>query len=462
MGKRALLLIIGCFLGLQVMTQTPHEVSVHVGGGLSSLMMEPGEGNASPNFGMQFGAGYFYHINSKWSVGSGVEVGTFNTIYTLDEFSYSFPVQNSIGETFDYAVSLQGYKEKLSAQFLQIPVLVKYEFSAGKSRFYVSGGLKVGIPTGRQYDYSASRLATSGYYEYEDFEYTEQKIWTFGSRSIIGKGDLMQKTAFLLSLETGMRWFLTTRLDLISSVYFNYGLNNILQSDNTNIVHYDATGLSMHSAANSVNPATGMQMIEKAIPMSVGLKVGIAFKGDRKKPVQKEEEEDAEAIARQQAAAEEAEKERRFIEQERLRIEQEQQEETKRQVEEQIRKEEEHYQHVVEVIEAPVNNFVLGQVTIPETFKEEIDEKADVLRSTPVLNIICIGHTCDLGTDEVNYRIGMKRAEAVRDYLISEGIDAGRIRIESHGPKEPLVPNTSEENRRKNRRVEIKLVEKED
>jgi outer membrane protein OmpA-like peptidoglycan-associated protein len=74
----------------------------------------------------------------------------------------------------------------------------------------------------------------------------------------------------------------------------------------------------------------------------------------------------------------------------------------------------------------------------------------------PSINIICIGHTCDIGTMEQNKAVGLKRAQAFAQELIDRGVSPDRIECQSKWFLEPLVPNTSEKNREINRRVEIK------
>jgi outer membrane protein OmpA-like peptidoglycan-associated protein len=65
------------------------------------------------------------------------------------------------------------------------------------------------------------------------------------------------------------------------------------------------------------------------------------------------------------------------------------------------------------------------------------------------------GHTCDLGTDRLNVRIGRERADLAKDYLVEKGVAPSRIQTFSKGESEPLFPNINEVNRRKNRRLEI-------
>ncbi|MEM1135590.1 MAG: OmpA family protein [Bacteroidota bacterium] len=70
-------------------------------------------------------------------------------------------------------------------------------------------------------------------------------------------------------------------------------------------------------------------------------------------------------------------------------------------------------------------------------------------------NIVVIGHTDNVGKAENNLALGKKRANAVKEILTSENIDASRIEVKSLGETQPLEDNESETGRQKNRRVEI-------
>lgn len=67
------------------------------------------------------------------------------------------------------------------------------------------------------------------------------------------------------------------------------------------------------------------------------------------------------------------------------------------------------------------------------------------------------GHTCDLGTDPHNERLGMERALSMKGFLQKHGFANGQTTYQSMGETTPLKPNDSEENRKKNRRVEITI-----
>lgn len=66
------------------------------------------------------------------------------------------------------------------------------------------------------------------------------------------------------------------------------------------------------------------------------------------------------------------------------------------------------------------------------------------------------GHTDDVGKADYNLRLSNERAEAVKAWLVAHGIEGGRIAARGYGDTRPLVPNTSDENRFKNRRVELR------
>jgi outer membrane protein OmpA-like peptidoglycan-associated protein len=90
---------------------------------------------------------------------------------------------------------------------------------------------------------------------------------------------------------------------------------------------------------------------------------------------------------------------------------------------------------------------------------EIINAFGEALKQNADLRIRIIGHTDNVGKDDYNKQLSAKRAEAVRTYLISKfEILSDRIQTEGKGATSPAVPNTTEEGRAKNRRVEfIKL-----
>lgn len=85
----------------------------------------------------------------------------------------------------------------------------------------------------------------------------------------------------------------------------------------------------------------------------------------------------------------------------------------------------------------------------------ELNEVASVMKANPDLKVELDGHTCDRGPEKYNQKLSERRAKAVLDYLVNNGIDPQRLSWKGYGETQPAYPNTSEENRAKNRRVEL-------
>lgn len=92
----------------------------------------------------------------------------------------------------------------------------------------------------------------------------------------------------------------------------------------------------------------------------------------------------------------------------------------------------------------------------PESF-EELDRVAKMLEDNPKITIELSAHTDDTGNDDSNLKLSDKRAKSVMDYMVSKGIKAERMTAKGYGETQPLVPNDSDENRAKNRRVQFKI-----
>lgn len=102
----------------------------------------------------------------------------------------------------------------------------------------------------------------------------------------------------------------------------------------------------------------------------------------------------------------------------------------------------------------------MGDTLLTPATRLQLSGIVSLLQAHPDIVLEIQGHTCDIGTDAANERIGLARAMAVANYLESHGISANRIHALSKGDAEPLAPNTSEANRRQNRRVMFIASEK--
>ena len=90
--------------------------------------------------------------------------------------------------------------------------------------------------------------------------------------------------------------------------------------------------------------------------------------------------------------------------------------------------------------------------------KKSLDELTSKLGDMNLEVIIAVGHTDSIGTDAYNQKLSIRRAESVKAYLQSKGIDANRVYTEGKGEKQPVADNKDSAGRAKNRRVEIEVV----
>jgi OOP family OmpA-OmpF porin len=90
--------------------------------------------------------------------------------------------------------------------------------------------------------------------------------------------------------------------------------------------------------------------------------------------------------------------------------------------------------------------------------KAKLDDLASKVKAINLEVIIAVGHTDSVGTDAYNQKLSVRRAEAVKAYLVSRGIEKNRVYTEGKGEKQPVADNKTAEGRAKNRRVEIEVV----
>ncbi len=91
---------------------------------------------------------------------------------------------------------------------------------------------------------------------------------------------------------------------------------------------------------------------------------------------------------------------------------------------------------------------------------EQLDQLVDLLRQYPTLKLKIAGHTDRVGDRRMNLFLSDTRAGEVFNYLVDKGIAATRLRFQGYGHSRPVAPSDTEENRQKNRRVEVWVVEK--
>tara|TARA_Y100000589_G_C27189169_1_gene644020 strand:- start:1119 stop:3902 length:2784 start_codon:yes stop_codon:yes gene_type:complete len=103
-------------------------------------------------------------------------------------------------------------------------------------------------------------------------------------------------------------------------------------------------------------------------------------------------------------------------------------------------------------------NFKFDKANISSSSKKVIYEVHEFLNKYPNINIEISGHTDNVGESNYNLKLSEKRANKIKDELISLGIDSGRINTIAHGENQPLFSNNSNNNKQMNRRVVFSII----
>ena len=103
-------------------------------------------------------------------------------------------------------------------------------------------------------------------------------------------------------------------------------------------------------------------------------------------------------------------------------------------------------------------SFDFNSANIKSTFQFSLNKIADIMSRYPQTQIVVVGHTDNVGSDQYNLELSLRRANAVADYLIVRGVETSRLGTEGRGEMEPIASNITVTGRSQNRRVEIFVV----
>jgi len=251
------------------------------------------------------------------------------------------------------------------------------------------------------------------------------------------------KPGAMASLATGVSFPLSACMRLYTGVYADYSLTNVYKKDGSgSMLPYSATGV------NNIAPGTVLNMegTGAAKPIAFGIQVKLGFGHKKSKPAP------AAPVAETPAPAPKAQPEPEVKKDTQANAVQPVEEVKQPAPAPTITEEEK------TAVQQPLEFGKIGSTTVPEGLKSRLDSIADIMKKYPDMRVSVVGHTCDIASVATNYKVGLKRAQEVAAYLESKGIAANRIDVSSMGETQPMVPNTSEKNRRMNRRVVITVL----
>lgn len=102
--------------------------------------------------------------------------------------------------------------------------------------------------------------------------------------------------------------------------------------------------------------------------------------------------------------------------------------------------------------------FEFGSSTVSKESLKLLEDIAQQLKRHPDIKLEISGHTDDIGGDDFNMRLSLERAKSVKNELVKMGINSRRLTVKGYGKTKPIMPNDSDENRKRNRRTEFTVV----
>lgn len=113
---------------------------------------------------------------------------------------------------------------------------------------------------------------------------------------------------------------------------------------------------------------------------------------------------------------------------------------------------------VATALNLQIINFEPYSSEIPEINKSILDQAAALIRRAPQVNLVIEGHTDNVGTAQDNKELSVKRAQAVMNYLIKQGVDPAKLQAVGMGAEKPIADNSTPEGQFKNRRIEFTVL----
>ena len=462
MKQKIISIILVLCICLPLTAQHRHEFSANIGGGLSTLNYKPTLGKFTGGYGGEAGLGYHYFFSPNWGIGTGVNFALYNSETTSDNVffgRFNTTTSNTFaGRAIEFAYSFGDYKEEISATMLTIPLMVQYQ-TGGKIGLFAAVGGKVGIPLSANNKLTTGTLTTSAYFPDWHVTYDDLPQYGFGTYDGLSKeNDFKLKTAVMLSAELGAKFRFGNSMYLYVGGYLDYGLNDIRKQEGTGLAFAYTPGAASYPEGFAINGSLA-EMSDKISPLAIGGKIRVSF-GSKAfdevrevappAPVEQPQVDEA-ALARERAAAEAA----------RLEAEARAKAEAEARAAAEAAAREKAAQEALanadrNAMQAPIDGYTVSQVRLSKDQQNTLDEKIEILKRRPDWTVHIDGHTCEIGGNVVNERVGLARAEAAKKYMIEKGIDASRIvSVASKRDTQPVVSNTNEANRKINRRVTL-------
>ncbi len=474
--KRFISIIAAAALALSVSAQqSVHDnyIGVNFGGGLNSMLYKPANGTQGLGFGFDAGIHYGHFFNKTVGLGVGLQYSWANAYatYNWSEVTTGLVHPSNPYTPYDLTTGFNNFVERQNVGYLSIPVEVLFRKSLNDRAAFIAGvGLSLDLPIHGKYIAKSGTYSTTGVFpELGSYTVSDMPEHGFSTYTTTQNAKINNraKVGGSVIADLGFRVALNENWGMYFGVYAGYGFTNLLKETKTEeMIMINANDPSIIDYRGTFDSnETG-----KANFIRAGVKIAIDFGWCKvAKEVPEEEQlptidEEAARLAAEQAAREKAAREK--AEAERLAAEQAARAKAKRLAEEQAAREKAEAARLAaeQAFKQEIESFAVhfdvegAKLKMPEAEQTLVDQLCEKMKADPSIKIVITGHTDNYGDPEQNLRYyGMKRAEALRDYMVKQGVSADQIRCESKGQTEPVAPNDTRANRNLNRRANIRI-----
>ena len=473
------------------------------------------EGYSTQKIGGHATLGYSYFFTKKVGIATGIGVSYYRTIggYDQDLSNDNYLQPNKIqtdddkGEDYFLRVRLGNWEEQQKMTTVEIPLMMMFQHKFGKYQrhgIYLGLGAKLQIPIKSTYTVldgafeSDARLNVSGYYPSlsgstpqtaldlgaPDNDAAAPVSHGFGSISnpherLKWEGDMSVQFNIAGTIEGGFLFGLGRRVDMNIGAFLDYGFKNIQKGEPKELVEapdqYQPNANGNIGYGIAYNGLVNSNQVSRVNTISYGGKIGIRIKLGKLEVPTREQDEENERLRREEDSL--ARAEGIDFNNEVLKAIKELQRGMndiltwRETVDSRLNalsvkdtiKEKSKYPYGMtkeeyEIVTEENMYFSLNSAELQPNRLEVLNRKVEIMKKYPQMRIQIMGNTCDLGSAVLNGNLGLSRAKAVRAYMVSKGISDSRIAITTHSYNYPLLPNTSEENRSKNRRCDFEVV----
>jgi hypothetical protein len=248
------------------------QFSIYGSAGLSGLTYKS-EGDVSSEVGFGAGMGYAFDIGgtetSVWKTGLAIEIATYKNNVLFGTLSEENDIGSGTGK-FRFTYLMDGYEEIQNLTMVSIPITIQYQ-AGGKTRFCLSGGVKLGLPISAEATINPGKVTASG-----DFDHEKQKYINLPQHGFPNGTRLAEVKN---SIDLGFSTAATVEMGVLFSkfylgLYLDYGLNDMHKTKDRHPLEYQTSG-SSEPVHNSI---LNTDLVDNISSNSVGIKMRIQFK----------------------------------------------------------------------------------------------------------------------------------------------------------------------------------------